>query len=83
MTEARYWALIEQIPSIVWIEPLGENPEPAFVSTSVGGVFGVSRQEWLHTDWWEGHLHPDDHDRVLDGVGHRAQAGPEHDPDTW
>jgi diguanylate cyclase (GGDEF)-like protein/PAS domain S-box-containing protein len=64
--EARHRALIEQIPSVVWIEPLNDNPEPAFVSASVGRVFGVSREEWLHTDWWERHLHPDDHDRVLE-----------------
>jgi diguanylate cyclase (GGDEF)-like protein/PAS domain S-box-containing protein len=64
--EAKNRALIEQIPSIVWIEPLNENPEPAFVSASVEGVFGVGREEWLRTDWWERHLHPDDRDRVLE-----------------
>jgi diguanylate cyclase (GGDEF)-like protein/PAS domain S-box-containing protein len=64
--EAKNRALIEQIPSIVWIEPLNENREPAFVSASVERVFGVSREEWLHTNWWEHHLHPDDRERVLE-----------------
>jgi diguanylate cyclase (GGDEF)-like protein/PAS domain S-box-containing protein len=64
--EARNRALIEQIPSIVWIEPLNDNPEPAFVSASVEDVFGVAREQWLRSDWWERHLHPDDHDRVLE-----------------
>jgi len=63
--EAKNRALIEQIPGIVWIEPLNDNPEPAFVSAAVEGIFGVSRREWLDTPWWERHLHPDDRDRVL------------------
>ena len=64
--ESRNRALIEQIPSIVWIEPLNDNPEPAFVSASVEDVFGVTREQWLRNDWWEHHLHADDRDRVLE-----------------
>ncbi|MGD0592263.1 MAG: diguanylate cyclase [Acidimicrobiales bacterium] len=63
--EAKNRALIEQIPSVVWIEPLNENPEPAYVSAAVESVFGVSRKEWLNTPWWERHLHPEDRDGVL------------------
>ena len=63
--EAKNRALIDQIPSIVWLEPLDENPEPPFVSAAVESVFGVGRTEWLNTSWWEDHLHPSDRDRVL------------------
>ena len=64
--EAKNRALIEQIPSVAWIEPLGENPEPAFVSSAVERVFGVGSDEWLGTNWWERHVHPEERDRVLE-----------------
>jgi diguanylate cyclase (GGDEF)-like protein/PAS domain S-box-containing protein len=63
--EAKNLALIEHIPSIVWIEPLNDNPESAFVSAAVEPVFGVDRDSWLDGNWWERHLHPDDRERVL------------------
>lgn len=68
--EAKNLALIDQMPGVVTISPLGANPEPAFVSASVESVLGVSRDEWLDGDWWSDHIHPDDRDRVLDGRDH-------------
>ncbi len=64
--EANNRALIEQVPSVAWIEPLGENSEPAFVSSAVERVFGVGSDEWIGTNWWERHVHPDDRHRVLE-----------------
>jgi diguanylate cyclase (GGDEF)-like protein/PAS domain S-box-containing protein len=63
--EAKNQALIEHIPSIVWIQPLSDNTESAFVSAAVEPVFGVDRNWWLDGNWWEQHLHPDDRERVL------------------
>ncbi|HEV8063377.1 MAG TPA: diguanylate cyclase, partial [Acidimicrobiales bacterium] len=64
--EAKNRALIEQIPAVVWIEPLGGNPEPPFVSPTVSRFFGVERDQWFETNWWERHLHPDDRETVLE-----------------
>jgi PAS domain S-box-containing protein len=63
--EAKNLALIEQVPGIVWIEPLGDNLEPAFVSASVRDVFGVDRETWFASGWWQEHVHPDDRETVL------------------
>ncbi|MGC9961141.1 MAG: PAS domain-containing protein [Acidimicrobiales bacterium] len=79
--EAKYRALIDQIPSIVWIEPLNGNPEAPFVSAAVEHVFGVDRDVWLQTPWWESHLHDKDRDRavavrdavVAQGTGRRLE----------
>lgn len=79
--EAKYRALIDQIPSIVWIEPLNGNPEAPFVSAAVEHVFGVDRDVWLRTPWWERHLHAEDRDRtvavrdaaVAQGTGRRIE----------
>ncbi len=65
--EAKNRTLIEQIPNIVWIEPLpGNTREEPYVSTAVADIFGVNRAEWLTTDWWADHLHPADRTRVLE-----------------
>ena len=63
--EARNRSLIEQIPHVVWIEPVNGASEPAYVSPSVEKVFGISRAEWLEEGWWEAHLHEDDKPEVL------------------
>ncbi|MGO9559988.1 MAG: diguanylate cyclase domain-containing protein [Acidimicrobiales bacterium] len=64
--EAKNRALIEQIPNIVWTQPLNENSEPPYVSSLVREVFGVTPAKWLTTDWWSNHLHAEDRQRVLD-----------------
>lgn len=65
--EAKNRTLIEQIPNIVWIEPLpGNDDEEPYVSAGVETLFGVERSVWLTTDWWAEHLHPTDRDRVLE-----------------
>ncbi len=63
--ETKNRALIEQVPGVVWIEPLGRNEEAPFVSGGVLDLFGVGRDEWFATNWWESHLHPDDREAIL------------------
>jgi PAS domain S-box-containing protein len=73
--EARHRALLDQIPGVVWTEPLPGNPDPPFVSAAVTEVFGATQEEWLREHWWEQHLHPDDRDRVLDAQHAAAARG--------
>jgi diguanylate cyclase (GGDEF)-like protein/PAS domain S-box-containing protein len=63
--EAKHRALIEQIPAVVYVEPLEGSNEQRFVSAAVERMFGVSRRVWLDSNWWSRHLHPDDRERVL------------------
>lgn len=63
--EAKNRALIEQIPHVVWIEPVRGQPEPPYVSAGVESVIGVPRSEWLRPGWWVSHLHEDDRADVL------------------
>lgn len=64
--EAKNRALIEQIPNIIWIEPLEGAHEPPYVSASVEQLFGATPSEWLHTDWWIEHVHADDRPKVTE-----------------
>ncbi|MGH9298914.1 MAG: diguanylate cyclase domain-containing protein, partial [Acidimicrobiales bacterium] len=62
--EAKNRALVEQIPGIVYIEPLEGNPEPPFVSSAVESVLGITRDEWLEGQWWSKHIGDSDRERV-------------------
>jgi diguanylate cyclase (GGDEF)-like protein/PAS domain S-box-containing protein len=57
-------ALIEQIPGIVYVQPLSDSTEEPFVSSAVEKILGCTREQWLYSDWWLDHLHEMDRDRV-------------------
>lgn len=68
-SETRFRTLVEQVPTIIYIENLdGEEREHKllYVSPQVEAVLGYSPGEWMAApDLWEERLHPEDRDRVL------------------
>jgi PAS domain S-box-containing protein len=64
--QERLQALIDHIPAVVYREAPDASPEKFFISSQVEEIFGYSADEWTWTPgFWEGHLHPEDRDRVL------------------
>jgi PAS domain S-box-containing protein len=67
--EARFRTLVEQIPSVTYIEAAGnekQSPDLLYVSPQIEGVLGYSLEEWLaDPQLFERILHPDDRERVL------------------
>ncbi len=63
--EAKRRALIEQIPAVVYVQPLTESAEEPFVSAAVQSVLGCTREEWFDGHWWLDHLHEEDRDRAV------------------
>jgi diguanylate cyclase (GGDEF)-like protein/PAS domain S-box-containing protein len=63
--EAKRRALIEQIPGIVYVWPMGDSDEEPFVSAAVETVLGCTREQWLNENWWLDHVHEEDRDQVL------------------
>ncbi len=72
-SEARYRALVEQIPAVVYQYALddadarGEAPHRlAFVSSQVENMMGITPEEWVlgGTALWAKKLHPEDRERV-------------------
>ena len=59
--EARYRALLEQIPAVVFMAYLDRGVSEAYVSPEIEAALGYSREEWLEDPvrWYE-HIHPDD-----------------------
>jgi diguanylate cyclase (GGDEF)-like protein/PAS domain S-box-containing protein len=65
--EAKYRALIDEIPAVVYLDPIDENSDSIYVSPQVTSLIGVSPETWLSDPYcWRNHVHPEDIDRVWD-----------------
>lgn len=62
--EAKYSALLEQIPAVVFMAYLDRGIGEAYVNPEIEEALGYSREEWLDDPvrWYE-RIHPDDKDR--------------------
>jgi PAS domain S-box-containing protein len=75
-TRARYGALVEQIPAIVYIDVVDEDMTTTYVSPQIESILGVTPQEYCDDpDLWADHLHPDDRDQAMDTYLAGRQAG--------
>jgi PAS domain S-box-containing protein len=62
--EARYRALVEQIPAVVFMAYLDRGSGEAYVSPQIEAALGFSQEEWLEDPVrWYSHIHPDDKQR--------------------
>ena len=62
--EARYRALVEQIPAVVFMAYLDRGIGEAYVSPQIEESSGFSQEEWLEDPVrWYQHIHPDDKQR--------------------
>jgi PAS domain S-box-containing protein len=59
--EARYRALVEQIPAVIFMASLDRGIGEAYVSPQIEVALGFSQEEWLEDPVrWYRHIHPDD-----------------------
>ena len=62
--EARYRALLEQVPAVVFMAYLDRGVSEAYVSPEIEISLGYSREEWLEDPVrWYARIHPDDKQR--------------------
>jgi PAS domain S-box-containing protein len=65
-TEAKYRALVEQIPVVVYIQEIEHNNVISYISPQIEAIMGYSSEEYLaDPDLWVRNTHPDDRDKVL------------------
>ncbi|HTZ47031.1 MAG TPA: PAS domain S-box protein [Verrucomicrobiae bacterium] len=63
-TEAKYRALVEQIPAVVFMAYLDKGIGEAYVSPQIEAALGFSQSEWLEDPVrWYRQIHPDDKTR--------------------
>ena len=62
--EARYRALVEQVPAITYIDPVDEGPT-VYISPQVESLLGYPPQAWYDDpDLWSKIVHPEDRPRL-------------------
>ena len=62
--EAKYRALLEQMPAVVFMAYLDRGISEAYVSPQIEAALGYSREEWLEDPVrWYQHIHPADKQR--------------------
>jgi diguanylate cyclase (GGDEF)-like protein/PAS domain S-box-containing protein len=64
-TEARYRALVETVPAVVYLAEPGESGAFRYVSPQIEELLGFTAAEWMAdpTLWWS-RIHPEDRERV-------------------
>jgi purine catabolism regulator len=60
--EAKYQALVEQIPAVLYINDVDEDETTLYVSPQTETILGIGAEAWSS---WGDRVHPDDHDRVV------------------
>jgi formate hydrogenlyase transcriptional activator len=74
--EARYRALVEQIPAVTFMAPLDGSTSELYVSPQIEELLGFSAQEWLDDPFlWYRQLHPDDQVRWTESFAHTCFTG--------
>ncbi len=65
--DAKYHALVEQIPAVVYLDPVDDTLDSIFVSPQVRDLLGIEPEAWIaDREAWSRHVHPDDFERVWD-----------------
>jgi PAS domain S-box-containing protein len=74
--EARYRALVEQIPAVTFMAPLDGSTSALYVSPQIEELLGFTAQEWLDEPFlWFRQLHPDDQARWTEDFARTCFSG--------
>lgn len=64
--EAKYTALVEQLPAAIYIDAPDESGPTYYVSPQIRDLLGVQPGDWIgRPDLWTELVHPDDRERML------------------
>ena len=74
-SEARNRNLIEHLPTVVYMNAVGDTSSTLYVSPQIQTLLGYTPQEWLaDPKLWSNTLHPEDRPQVLQQVAHTDQS---------
>jgi len=74
--QAKYRALVEKLPAIVYEAEFGEDGAWTYVSPQIEEMLGFSPDRWMaEPDLWWRRLHPDDRSRVLADEARSRRTG--------
>ena len=76
VSEARFRALVEQIPAVIYTAALDEASTTLYVSPQIETFIGYTSEEYTaDPDIWRKRLHPEDRARVLAEVQRAHESG--------
>jgi PAS domain S-box-containing protein len=74
--EARYRALVEQIPAVSFLAPLDGTVTGLYVSPQIEQLLGFTAEEWrANPTLWFAQLHPDDKERWQEAFARTLNTG--------
>ncbi|MBI2237825.1 MAG: PAS domain-containing protein, partial [Actinobacteria bacterium] len=75
-TEAKYRALVEHIPAVLYVDQANEDMTPVYVSPQIEQLLGVRHEEYVtETRHWSRRLHPEDRDRATEECRRGVASG--------
>ena len=75
-SQVKYRSLIEQLPAIIYIDPVDENEQSMYVSPQVEDILGCTPHQWFNDySWWHSHVHPEDEPRVWKTYVEHRESG--------
>jgi diguanylate cyclase (GGDEF)-like protein/PAS domain S-box-containing protein len=73
---AKYGALVEQIPAIVYVDVADESWLTTYVSPQIERILGISADRYMQdAHLWESMLHPDDRERAVEAYVRGRESG--------
>jgi PAS domain S-box-containing protein len=74
--QARYQALVEQIPAVTFVASLEGGKNEIYVSPQIEGLLGFTQEEWISSPiLWFTQIHPDDRARISTGFAEAVISG--------
>ncbi|MGH8509760.1 MAG: sensor histidine kinase, partial [Gammaproteobacteria bacterium] len=74
--QARYRALVETTPAIIYSADLDDEIKMLYISPYVETLLGFTPEAWLQDpERWIQQLHPEDRERILDAFGRSYREG--------
>ena len=65
--EARYRAMVDELPAVLYVADFGAQATWHYVSPRIHDLLGYTAAEWMaDSSLWMAHIHPDDRKRVID-----------------
>ena len=65
--EARYRAMVDELPAVLYVADFGADATWHYVSPRIHDLLGYTAAEWMaDSSLWMSHIHPDDRQRVID-----------------
>jgi PAS domain S-box-containing protein len=74
--QSRYQLLVEHLPIIVYVSPVGKIEDATYVSPQLKTILGYEPKEWLaSSEVWQAALHPEDRDAVMEHIRSSGVSG--------